>query len=120
MPETGVELFEEAEASMRKRRGKATMPWNYRIAHFPEFDASYQIVEAYYHKKGDLPHAWCEAAIGGETLDEVKSALALIGKALDKPVIEIGKDDEIAGEIPNPLAKPTPRRPERKTPNAPR
>lgn len=62
--------------------------WNHRVVRFETEDGeTYEIKEVYYTDKGE-PWAYCDAAVAGDSLDEVRQTLTYMTKATTLPVLD--------------------------------
>lgn len=68
------------------------MKWNYRVVKktsAKDKNSYYEIMEIYYDENGEVS-CYADADLPyGENIEEIKSGIELILKALDKPIIEI-------------------------------
>lgn len=67
--------------------------WNHRVIRYKDAAAEggyyYSVCEVYYGENG-IPMSWSEHAdVGGDSLDEIKSALVMILGCLKYPIMEI-------------------------------
>ena len=91
--------------------------WNYRVLRQEHGSAApgrcieYRMVEAYY-ENGE-PYGYCDAQPRGDSLDELRRALAMMHEALEKPVLNAEAFND--AELPAPNgAKPSPWSPDPK------
>ena len=78
---------------MHLNQGERKM-WNYRIVKIKEEETQdewLEIREVYYDTLGK-PMGHCTATVGGETVQEIKDALDMMSKALDKAVLKFNKE----------------------------
>ena len=83
------------------------MSWNYRIVavnyYVDKIEYEYSIHEVYYNEDGSI-RMWTkyDVGIGGSSVEELKQAYEMYGKAFDKPVLYLhtvdGKDRLIENE----------------------
>ena len=71
------------------------MGWNYRILRtsHPEGQVTYSIHEVYYSKDGTIV-GWTQdpSEAYGETVEELRKTLEMMGQALDHTVIEVNHE----------------------------
>jgi hypothetical protein len=73
------------------------MSWNYRVIRLTDTrdDPVFIISEVYYRDDG-TPRAHCEADVSAESVEGLRRVLALMGEALEKPVLDGGTFGEVA------------------------
>lgn len=72
--------------------------WNHRVVRFETEDGEthYEMKEVYYDDKGE-PWAYCDAAVAGDSLDEVRRTLTYMTAASTQPVLDetVFKSEEV-------------------------
>ena len=66
------------------------MSWNYRVLRYETVNDEpfYGIHEVYYDGTTPSGHTVKEARVGGESLDEIRDILKMMGEALNKPILD--------------------------------
>ena len=83
--------------------------WSYRVLkqHYegkgeePWVEVEYGIVEAYFDEDGE-PVGYCDPHVLGNSVEELRSVLAMMHTALDKPILETG---DFKGEQSNDIRR---------------
>lgn len=66
--------------------------WNYRLVkEIGEFEDYISICEIYYDEQ-DRPAMYCQATLGGDTVDEVKEVHRMVKEAFKAPILTYPKD----------------------------
>jgi hypothetical protein len=71
------------------------MHWNHRIVKVGEGeDTCYMFAEVFYDDESKKPTGWTEAAIVGNSLDDMKWAVEKLAEALTHPVLNASELDD--------------------------
>jgi hypothetical protein len=70
--------------------------WNYRVVKTKDEETQtewLEICEVYYDTLGK-PMGYCGATVGGDNVEEIRTTLEMMSKALDKAVIKFNKEPD--------------------------